>query len=283
MISSMANSNDKNSDLIITKSDIQKVIKLLQNIDRATQEFAGFTKLLDQKGYPAISSGTAHHKRYENYYDVYHTITIAGPIDPNDFDSPVYNTERIFEELERYSDIIFVCNNGTNTLFIIVSHGGRTNFSQETPIFPGEIKTYYNVYEIRLRSPTVGLPYRITEYDLNSIFGSISVPSPKAVLHVSPLPMAGTNWFTSDIIPTSTPTTFGIDVAVSISGVFSTRITRGGITTIISFNNGIPLNASALYHFSIKIFNGDTINFQYSTNGGTIQFLRLQEIDSSIA
>lgn len=283
----MANQNDKhsnsNSEPIITRSDIQKVTKSIQNIDRATQEFAGFTKLLDQKGYPAISSGTAHHKRYENYYDVYHTITTAGPTDPNDFDSPLYNTERIFEELERYSDIIFVCNNGTDTLFIIVSHGGRTNFSQETPIFPGEVKTYYNVYEIRIRSPTAGLPYRITEYDLASVFNSTSIPVQKGILHVSPLPIANTNWLTSDIIPTSAPTTFGIDVTISIAGIFSARVTRGGIPTLISFNGGTTLTPGALYHFSIKVFNGDTINFQYSTTGGTIQFLRVQEVDTAVS
>lgn len=274
---------EQNSELIITKSDVQKVIKFLQNIDRATQEFAGFTRLFDDIGYSAISKGTAHHKRYENYYDVIHTITTAGPIDPNDFDSNIYNVERVYETLQRYSDIIFVSNVGTDTLFVIISHRGRTGFSQETPIFPGEVKTYYNTYELRLRSPTAGLPYRITEYDLASVFNSTSVPVQKGVLHISSLPIANTNWLASDITPTSTPTTFGIDVAISIAGIFNAQITRGGITTIISFNNGIALTTGALYHFSIKVFSGDTINFQYSTTGGTIQFFRAQEVDTAVA
>lgn len=283
----MANPNEKdkekNSEPIITRFDIQEIIKLLQNIDRATQEFAGFTRLFDDIGYSAVSKGTAHHKRYENYYDVIHTITTAGPTDPNDFDSPVYNVERVFETLQRYSDIIFVSNSGTDTLFVIVSHRGRTSFSQETPIFPGEVKTYYNIYELRLRSPTAGLPYRITEYDLASVFNSTSIPVQKGVLHVSSLPTANTNWLASDIIPTSTPTTFGIDVSASIAGIFSAQVTRGGIATIISFNNGIALTAGALYHFSIKVFTGDTVNFQYSATGGNIQFFRLQEVDTAVA
>lgn len=275
--------SEQKSEPIITRSDIQKIIKFLQNIDRATQEFAGFTKSFDDIGYSAISKGTAHHKRYENYYDVIHTITTAGPTDPNDFDSNVYNVERVYEALQRYSDIIFVSNSGTDTLFVIVSHRGRTSFSQEAPIFPGEVKTYYNTYELRLRSPTAGLPYRITEYDLTSVFNSTSVPVQKGVLHVSSLPAANTNWLASDITPISTPTTFGIDVAVSIAGIFSAQVTRGGIATIISFNNGTALTTGALYHFTIKVFSGDTINFQYSTTGANIQFLRVQEVDTAVA
>lgn len=288
MISSVANSNDKekNSEPTITRSDVREIIKLLQKMEISLRELDGFKKFpYDEKGQRAIPKGELFIARYANYYDVSHTITIAGPTDPNDFDSTVYNTERIFEELERYANIIEVVNDGTDTLFIIVSHGGRTNFSQEVPIFPGETKMYYNVYELRLRSPTAGLPYRITEYDIENVSQTTLIPTEKALLHDVVLPIAGTNWLTTSLVPTRSPTTFRIEVAISISGTFSATITRGGDTQVVNFNTvaGPALIVDGLYIFELLVHNGDSINFRYSVSGGTIRILRIQEIDSSIA
>lgn len=270
----------------ITKSDIKSIIKLLQRIQTDTQEIAGSKKYLyDEKGSEDIEKGKIEVRKYRNYYDVYHTITTAAAIDPNDFDSPVYNVERIFEVEERYADILNVTNNGTDNLYVVISHGGRTNFSQEAPIFPGEIKTYYNVYEIRLRSPTAGLPYRVTEYDLNNVSEISFIPIEKANIHNQTLPAANTNWLPTDISPTNATTTFRIEVAVSIAGTFSATITKGGDTQVVAFNvvPGPALIPDGLYIFDLMVHSGDTINFRYSTTGGTIEILRVQEIDSVTA
>lgn len=147
--------------------ELGKYIKNLEStLDQLTTELKIFT---NAKSWEAISQGNLYFRRYSNYYDIHSTITTAAASNPNDFDSRVYNVEKVYESLERYAEIIYVANDGTDNLYVIVSHGGRTRFSTEAPIYPGEIKRYFNIYEIRLRSPTAGLPYRVTEYHINKI------------------------------------------------------------------------------------------------------------------
>lgn len=270
----------------ITKSDIQDIKHLLKDILYWLKEIEGFKKHpYDERSLEAIEKGRAHIYKYRNYYDVTNTIKITGHVNPNDFDSPVYNKERIFEDLERYADIVNVANDGTETLFVIISHGGRTNFSQEAPIFPGEVKTYYQVYELRLRSPEKGLKYRVTEYDLMSVSQSSTIPIEKAILHDADLPEEGEDWLEHDLIPTRFPTTFRVQVAVSIDGNFEAIIRREGNDQVVTFNvtSGPPLIANGLYDFELLVHKHDKINFRFSETGGTIKVLRVQEIDSAMA
>jgi len=108
-----------------------------------------------------------------NRYDISDTITTAMAEDPDSPDSLDYNRERIFEVLERNANKLQVLNDGDDSLYVRISHSGSTNFSHEATIRAGETKIYDNVYELRLRSPTVDLPYRVTEYLIDSI-----VPEP---------------------------------------------------------------------------------------------------------
>jgi len=105
--------------------------------------------------------------KHMDYYDNATTITTAASSDPNDFDSAIYNKEEIYKTKGRFSEKIIVKNDGFIDLFVIVSHGtSTTSFSKEVPVYSGEIKTYYNVYELRLRSSVAGHKYRVMEYDL---------------------------------------------------------------------------------------------------------------------
>lgn len=270
---------------IIDQSYFKELDAHVKNLGSTIEQLAAeLKKSTDAKSWEALSQGTLDIRRYANYYDVTDTITTAGSSDPNDFDSPVYNVERVFEYLERYSEIIYVANDGTDILYAIVSHGGRTRFSQEAPIYPGEIKCYFNVYEIRLRSPTAGLPYRVTEYCIRYLLEISDIPIEKANLHNQALPVANANWLATDITPTNTPTTFMIDVAVSIAGVFSAAITKNGIAPqTVNFNLGAALVANSVYTFNLLVHSGDSVNFRYSTTTGTILILRVQEFDSASA
>ncbi len=107
-----------------------------------------------------------------NRYDILDTITTAMAEDPDSPDSPDYNRERIFEVLGRNAPELQVLNDGDDSLYVIISHSGSTNFSHEATIRAGESKIYDNVYELRLRSPTVDLPYRVTEYIIDSVSSS---------------------------------------------------------------------------------------------------------------
>ncbi len=111
-------------------------------------------------------------KIYDDYYDISNTITTAGATNPNDFDSPSYNRETIAIDKGRIAERILVKNDGTDTLFLVISHTGGLSFSAEVPLYVGESKIYYNVHEIRLRSPTQGNAYRVMEYELNPNFMS---------------------------------------------------------------------------------------------------------------
>lgn len=263
--------------------DLTKYIKNLDsNVGQLSSSLKTFT---DAKSWEAISRGRLEARKYANYYDVRGTITTATTSDPHDFDSAAYNVERIFESLERFAEIIYVANDGTDNLYVIVSHGGRTRFSTEAIVYPGECKCYFNTYEIRLRSPTAGLPYRVTEYCINNISEISSIPIEKANIHNDVLPAINTNWIATDITPTNYPTTFMIEVAVSIAGNFSAVVTNGGNAQTVMFNvvSGPALVAGGVYIFNLLVHNGDSVNFIYSTTGGTIQILRVQELDSASA
>lgn len=263
--------------------DLSKYIKNLDS--NMTLLASGLKTFTDAKSWEAIQRGKIEVRRYANYYDVHGTITTAAASDPHDFDSAIYNVERIFESLERFSEIIYIANDGIDSLYVIVSHGGRTRFSTEAIIYPGEIKCYFNVYEVRLRSPTLGLQYRVTEYCINNISEISSIPIEKANLQNQALPAIGANWLTTDITPTNYPTTFMIEVAVSVAGNFSAIVTSAGSSQIVTFNvvPGPALVAGGLYIFNLLVHSGDSINFIYSATGGTIQVFRVQELDSASA
>ena len=116
----------------------------------------------------SIPKGPVEKKVYGNYYDTSNTITTAQLTNPNDPDGPNYNREPIYEALERNAEEIQVSNDnpiGGAILYVISSHSGRQGFSRERPIYPMQTKTFYNIYEIRLRSPVADSPYRVSEYD----------------------------------------------------------------------------------------------------------------------
>lgn len=127
------------------------------------------TPMEASKSDKARPEGNVSHLKYRNYYDVNSTITTAQATDPNDQDNANYNQEQIFVALERNAETLHVCNDGIDDIFAIVSHEGGQNFARERPIYPGEMKTFYNVYEIRLRSPTAGTAYRVTEYNIEAM------------------------------------------------------------------------------------------------------------------
>lgn len=263
--------------------DFGKYVKSLEStIDQLAERLKTYT---DLKGAEAIPKGSVETKKYRNYYDVIHTISTATADDPLDFDSSVYQRERIFIDLQRFAEKLMVTNEGPGILYIIISHGGEVEFSQETPIYAGDTKWYYNVYELRVRSPTAGLIYRVSEYDIHTSGSTGFVPIEKANLHNQALPAINTNWLAADIIPTNSPSTFMIEVAVSIAGNFSAVITQGGNAQTVMFNvvAGPALIAGGLYIFDMMVHSGDSVNFIYSTTGGTIQVFRVQELDSASA
>lgn len=139
----------------------------------------------DAKSWQEISQGDVKTKKFGDYYDKHFATSQAVASNPNDFDSPLYNINytdpatltttsvrgaTIFQEMERYSDVIYVYNDGTtyntaNYLYVTVSHGSM-GLGHEEFVKPGESKAIYNVFELRFRSPTTNLPFRVSEYPI---------------------------------------------------------------------------------------------------------------------
>ena len=146
-------------------------------------------------------------KIYDDYYDVSSTITTAGATNPNDFDSAIYNRETIAIDKGRIAERVLIKNDGTDTLFLVISHTGGLAFSAEVPLYDGESKIYYNVHEIRLRSPTQGNAYRVMEYELNPT--SISVTDIDTLVQQSVTKVSMMEFWSAidDIITLTTATT----------------------------------------------------------------------------
>lgn len=277
----MANDNI-NNEIRSLSDQIKKLAIVIQEIP-STYPDAGFT---------AYSRGDLVKGGFLNYYNLDNSILAVGATDPNDFDSPVYNRERVYESLQRKSPFLQVINHGTDDLFVIVSHAGTTRFTSETQIRPGETKEYLNVYELRLRSPTVGNPYTVTEYYTEEICCPTSgiTPIPVTVVQLLPIEagvihnmaiLANADFFAPVLTPTTVPCAFKIMVSMSAVGVLNVTIIRGGNTQTIHLNNNVNLVANSVYTFEVLLHNGDTFNLQYTQNA-TIQVCRIQEMDSVI-
>lgn len=115
------------------------------------------------------------------------------------------------------------------------------------------------------------------------VSGSGFTPIEKASPHNQALPLANANWLATDLTPTNTPTTFRINVSVSVAGTLSVVYTKGGVSMsyILNVIPGPGLVANGLYAFEFMVHSGDSINFSYSVTTGTYH-LRVQEIDAAV-
>jgi hypothetical protein len=103
------------------------------------------------------------------------------------------------------------------------------------------------------------------------------LPIPKASIFNTAV-LADTNFLSSDLSPTNTPTLFRIYICLSTSGVFSVRRSKGGVTVAENLNSGNPLLAGCAYMFDILVDSGETVNFQ-TTVAGTVLKLSVIEKD----
>lgn len=246
----------------------------------------------------------------ENYFDTgLVAVTASTPTKPANPEiisaagSPGYDRIQVYEALTpgRNSPNLSVINDGTSNLFILQSSDGENWTSVEVPILVGESRVFHNVYELRIRSPVAGNlttfaggVYRATEYDYWLPYIKLVAsgspggfnPIDKSSVTNQAQPAANTNILGTDLTPTVTPTTFRITVAMSNGGNFSASITNGVNPAQVVLFNAVPgpaLIAGGLYTFDLPVHAGDSVNFQYSSTGGTIQILRVQEIDAAAA
>ncbi len=124
--------------------------------------------------------GTAADPATTDWYNTGETvISVATPTQPNDPDvisnsttgATGYQAEQVYTRLGRRAGKLTIINDGTSNLFVISTNDSKT-WTPETLLRPGEIYTFFFVWELRVRSPVAGsltpIPsggvYRITEY-----------------------------------------------------------------------------------------------------------------------
>lgn len=140
------------------------------------EEHKDIKKMLDKLTEIALHTSTAPKKSIFDYNTGTKTITVATPNPPAGTtlspDNSGYQSEFVYDSLmpHRKAPRITVINDGTDTItdktiFVISTSNGR-DWTAETPILIGEARAFYDVWELRLRSPTAGVPYRVTEWDI---------------------------------------------------------------------------------------------------------------------
>jgi len=115
------------------------------------------------------------------------------------------------------------------------------------------------------------------EYNISSVISPIA----KASIFNTALPTAESNWLSTNIVPTTSPSYLRIYVCVSVAGILRIVRTISGTTITENMNNGVNLTANSANLFTIEWRNEDSINLRYSVTSGTIYILRIDEIDGA--
>lgn len=234
-----------------------------------------------------------------------------GPNCPGGPNCSGYQRERVHDALKvRNAPRCTVINDGDTNIYVISSINGR-KWMPETPILPYEARTFFNVWELRIRCPKEGNQtafnatgalkggwYRVTEFDYWLSYSRIvTIGPPNVSINLTPQelstltntiqPASGVPILGAALIPLNTPTTFRVDVAMSNIGTFNAIVTNSisGATSTVSFNAsaGFLLAANGVYEFDLLVNTGDTVNFSYTYVGapGQILLLRVQEVDAA--
>jgi hypothetical protein len=104
------------------------------------------------------------------------------------------------------------------------------------------------------------------------------IPTEKISIINQSLPTADSNLLSSTITSSyGTSSDLDIYVCMSIAGVLSVKRTVASTTVTEKLNSANALVANALYAFTVSMRPSDSINLQYSTTGGTINSLRIDE------
>lgn len=124
----------------------QQIISLLEELVRASE-----TELVDLK----FDTGL------QNLPNAITAVPIVDNTDP----TTGYTRILVYEILNRTSPELYFLNQGPGTIFIRMSKNGKTFSESESVIFEGEVKTFYDVYELRIRTTTTDTNYRVSEFE----------------------------------------------------------------------------------------------------------------------
>ena len=190
-------------------------------------------------------------------------ITVATPNTPNSPSNisdpntvpptPGYQAHTVYETLQRISPRLSIINDGDDVIYVISTSEGVA-WTPENPILPGESRTFFNVYELRLRSPTIGDvtaftggTYRLTEYEVSTAYSGLQ-PSAASFLGVA---------------------AFGS----ALSGASNLNTILAGLLGLPMnsvFDTTTPLAAGATFFGTVRDFNFSRLGFMGAIAGSTV-------------
>ncbi|MDD3474325.1 MAG: PEGA domain-containing protein [Candidatus Dojkabacteria bacterium] len=187
-----------------------------------------------------------------------------------------YDRIAIFDAMLRRSPDVAVVNDGSTNLYIVISHDGKVFSTSEVTLMRGEIKHFYNIYELRIRGPAVGnldpdvgeQPgglYRATEYPSRFDFFNVN-KSAIAVATAAPVLAIGVGFTTFTIVG---------DI-INLTSAFRSRVTNTDNIYYASAGQDITNDAQRgiLAPGDVLIVNGTRgmqINFAGNSPGQAIE------------
>jgi len=160
-------SSNANIDLFETNNLLYNVVDRLNQVTNLLSEI---------KSSQPIATG-------KHFSTAQTAITVATATQPENPDviagTTGYDRILVATTLGRISPRISIINDGNANLYVITSIDGHQWSSNENPILVGEAREFFNVYELRIRSPTAGNLttlqggiYRVTEYKYSLAYTS---------------------------------------------------------------------------------------------------------------
>ncbi len=241
-------------------------------------------KVLDKLTDILVHSSTSPQKSTQYYNKDQQTITTAGPnppagtnYNPND---PVYsNSELVYDSLQphRRAPRIQIINDSTDTItdktIYVISSSNGSDWTPEATLNIGEARSFYNVWELRLRSPTAGVTYRVTEWDIWLPYsrmiaaGNINLNLFTGQNIAAPFPGAGINL---PVIPI--PNGFSLSVKANVNNLGQVYLAgpipvAGGLTPQADAITNVGIAANR-----ITLDPGDTVEL-YITNADLVAIL----------
>lgn len=287
----------ENIESDILKVHLEDMNKILERNNELLDKV--YLTLDTLRQYIAKGSGFDESERY--FAQDSTAITVATPSQPENPDviansttTPVttgYDRIPVNQVLNRNARTITVTNDGTVTLYVISSSNGTKWSHDEVPVFRGEYKRFFNVYELRIRASKIGVLehniivggvvrtvvsyggiYRVTEFETENALYNIN----RTAIFITTFPnllVIGTGTVIFTITGEMINTTSAFRAAVTNTNVVYATYVNGTITNAAQ---RIILNPGDT--FRVNITNGAQIRFAGSIAGQTMELLHEADI-----
>jgi len=115
------------------------------------------------------------------------STAVASTPSYDDVSTTGYTQLKVNTVLERNAPKLFVLNIGPGALYIRSSRNGNSFTEQESIIYESGVKVFYDIYELRLRTPIANTKYIATEFDtdLGQTYSSLGSMIEKDALAVN--------------------------------------------------------------------------------------------------